>query len=268
MEKENSTYQFTAKKMWDVFKKQLGWILTLAVFVGCLGAFCGEFLIQDMYSSSITYILTDVGGASSSNLSQMSAHVERYRRVLTSPYNVIAKVTKKAGIEISLPESETGENREPVYAVAAMAAATTISTDSVAGTFTITVTCTDSKASYAMIKTFRELMSDFVSEYHLFPSQVLDPGSGNAPTVPTNGGRAIKFGALGAILGGALSYIVFLVVAVLDVTIRTTEDLEMLELPVLGEIPQYRGAATTGSQILNAMKNGDTQKITTETEEK
>ena len=73
----------------------------------------------------------------------------------------------------------------------------------------------------------------------------------NAPVSPSNGGRALKYGALGALAGIVLAFAFFVLRSFFDVIVRNENDLkEAVELPVLGQIPFYMGAPSSEGSAL------------------
>ena len=94
-----------------------------------------------------------------------------------------------------------------------------------------------------MIRAYEELLPEIIEEKGLLPIDVLDMPR-KAPTAPSNGGRALKYGVVGGVLGIVLAFGVCLLRSFFDVIIRTENDLkDAIDLPVLGQIPFYSGGA-------------------------
>ncbi len=222
--------------LWTVFKKNIVWILVAAVILGCLAALAGQLLITDVYTCSMTCVLGDVN-MSSSEFTQLPKNAERSKLILQTT-DVVAKVVKKAGIV----DEKTGEP-----AVSAMKKATSIKVNSDVGAYTISVSTGNPEVSYMMIMAYNDLLPELVQEHKMSIATVVEL-SEKAPTSPSNSGRALKYGAIGFVIGAVAVFGIFFVKKLFDVTIYTTGDLESAtDIPVIGVIPKYSGDGGTAS---------------------
>ncbi len=236
------TIQFSIKDYLTVLRKRLIWIILAAVVAGAVAAVFGEFVIADKYTCSLTCLLGD-SNMSAAEYSQLAKNTERSQYVLGTR-DVVEKVVVKAHII----DSETGEP-----AVLEMLKATSISADTNRGSYKISVTTGDPDVSYAMVIAYRDLMPTLIEENHLFVATVTEC-SEEAPLSPSNGGRTLKYGAIGFLIGGVIMYGIFVVNKILDVTIYTVEDLTAAtDIPIIGMIPRYTGTVEGSPQ--SGMRN-------------
>ncbi|MBQ9468730.1 MAG: hypothetical protein IJU52_06980 [Clostridia bacterium] len=239
----DNTNQITFSKMLEVFKKYAVWIVLVAVLVGCAVAVGAQFLIKDNYTCRMD-CLVDLYGRSSSEISTMPRHVSSaITRLKTT--DTIKAVVEHAGIEV---------DGKP--AVSLMKSATSISANATDSGFSVIVTTTRPEVSFAMIQSFKDLLPEFIENYRLIEFDIIESPE-SAPVNPSNGNRALKYGLVGAVAAGLITYIVFLIYTLLDVTIRSEHDLKKyVNLPVLGMIPYYTGEVESGEKIMNKTKSG------------
>lgn len=224
MEKANMTFE----KVFLILKKGLLWILISGMLLGCAAGVCGQFLIEDEYTSKLL-IRLDTKDAASTVLSRLDYHVESMVMILKTRF-VVERAVEKAGIQV-------GGKTAP--AVSVMMAATTVTGNSDNGSITISVTSTNAGASFQMIRAYAELLPEIIDEKGLQPIDILDLPV-EAPATPSNSGRAIEYGFLGFVAGVLLACVVLVIRAMFDVIIRTEDDLqEVVDFPVLGQIPLY-----------------------------
>lgn len=224
MEKANLTFE----KIVLILKKGLLWILVSGVILGCVAGICGQFLIEDEYTSKLLVRL-DTKDASSATLQRLDYHVESMVMILKTRF-VVERAVEKAGVQI-------GGKTDP--AVSVMMSATTVTGNSENGSIVISVTSTNAGASFQMIRAYAELLPEIIYEKGLQPVDILDLPA-EAPSAPSNSGRAIEYGFLGFAAGVILACVFLVIRAMFDVIIRTEDDLqEIVEFPVLGQIPHF-----------------------------
>lgn len=224
MERANMTFE----KIVLILKKGLLWILASGIILGCVAGICGQFLIEDEYTSRMLVRL-DTKDASSAVLSKLDYHVKDMVQILKTRY-VVERAVEDAGIQI---DGKTGP------AVSVMMAATTVTGNPENGSITISVTSTNPGASFQMIESYAELLPVIVEEKGLQPVDILDTPVA-APSAPSNSGRTLEYGFLGFAAGVLLACVFLVIRAMFDVIIRTEDDLqEVVDFPVLGQIPTY-----------------------------
>ncbi|MBQ9130085.1 MAG: hypothetical protein IJX59_04900 [Clostridia bacterium] len=220
--------QITVEKLWELLKKNLLWIVLAGVVLGCITGVCGQLGIQDEYTSKMNIIL-DTKDASGTDVGNLEYHTGRTVTYLNSP-STVKRAVELAGIRV---------NGELEPAVQVMMGGVHISGNGDTGSITIAVTSTSGGASFQMVRAYEELLPEIIEQEGLMPIDVLDMPD-KAPTAPSNGGRALKYGILGGALGVLLAYVFFVLRSFFDVIIRSENDLkEALDLPILGQIPFY-----------------------------
>ena len=237
-----NTSQITFEKIFETLKKRIWWILIIAVIVGCGAAVYGALFIKDTYTCKLVYRIGVPSEMTSGEINQLDYQVKTSIQTLQTR-RVMTKVVTEARIVTS--------NGTP--AVQEMMNATKFAGDETTGSFSISVSSTNSEVAHKMVLAFHKLLTDdeyVVNELELkkmYP--VVEPEG--LPTSPSNGSRTSKYGALGAFLGAVLAGVFFLLRAVMDVTIRSEKDLrECSTLPILGTLPYYEGAVESGEQLL------------------
>ena len=237
-----NTSQITFEKIFETLKKRIWWILIIAVIVGCGAAVYGALFIKDTYTCKLVYRIGVPSEMTSGEINQLDYQVKTSIQTLQTR-RVMTKVVTEARIVTS--------NGTP--AVQEMMNATKFAGDETTGSFSISVSSTNSEVAHKMVLAFHKLLTDdeyVVNELELkkmYP--VVEPEG--LPTSPSNGSRTAKYGALGAFLGAVLAGVFFLLRAVMDVTIRSEKDLrECSTLPILGTLPYYEGAVESGEQLL------------------
>ncbi len=238
-----STSQLTVEKILETLKKRIWWILIVAVFFGCGAAICGELLIKDSYTCELVYRIGIPSEMTTSEINQLDYQVKTSIQTLQTR-RVMTKVVTEAKIVTS--------NGTP--AVQEMINATKFTGDKTTGSLSVSVSSTNPEVAHKMALAFHKLLTD--DEYVLNELElkkmypVVEPEE-KAPTSPSNGTRAMKYGVLGAILGAVLASAFFLLRTIIDVTIRSEKDLrECCALPILGTLPYYEGTMESGEQLL------------------
>lgn len=224
--------QITVENLVTILKRNLVWIAIAGIVAGCIAGVCGQLFIEDEYTSSMEVIL-DIKDASGTDVGMLDTHTARTVEYLSAP-DFVTRVVEEAGIRV---------NGEIDPAVQVMMNAVKIVGNDDTGKIVISVTSTSGGASFAMIRAYEELLPEIIEEKGLLPIDVLDMPR-KAPTAPSNGGRALKYGVVGGVLGIVLAFGVCLLRSFFDVIIRTENDLkDAIDLPVLGQIPFYSGGA-------------------------
>ena len=232
------TTQLTVEKLWEILKKNMLWILISGVVLGCIAGMFGQIGIEDEYTSRMKIIL-DTKDASGTDVSNLEYHTGRTVTYLNSP-NTVRRAVELAGIRV---------NGELEPAVQVMMGAVSINGNGDTGSITISVTSTSGGASFQMVRAYEELLPEIIAQEGLMPIDVLDMPD-KAPTAPSNGGRAIKYGMLGVAAGVLLAYFFFVLRSMFDVVIRTENNLkEAVDLPILGQIPFYFSNVETGTGV-------------------
>ncbi len=232
MEKNN---QVTLEKIVEILRKNLLWIVIAGVLLGCISGVCGQLFIADEYTSEMLIIL-DTKDASGTDVSNLGYHTDRTVTYLSSP-SAVKRAVVEAGVRVESADADEAEQIEA--AVALMMGAISIRGDQETGSIVISVTSTSALVSYKVIRAYEELLPEIISEEGLMPIDILDMPS-QAPSGPSNGGRAVKYGVFGMFAGLLIAVIVFIVRSFFDVIIRHEDDLkEAVDLPVLGQIPYY-----------------------------
>ena len=232
----------TCEKIVLILKKGFLWILASGVICACIAGIYGQFFISDEYTSRMTMRI-DTKDASTAVLSKLDYHVADIVNVLGKPF-VAERAVEKAGIKIG---------GETAPAVSVMRKGTSIVGNANNGSITITVTSTNSGASFQLIRAYAELIPEIIEEKGLQPVDILDVPS-EAPLSPSNGGRATEYGMLGGLAGVLLACVILVIRAMFDVIIRTEEDLQdVVDFPVLGQIPHYTSAPTSSESSDSAL---------------
>lgn len=224
--------QITVENLVTILKRNLVWIAIAGVVMGCIAGVCGQLFIEDEYTSSMEVIL-DIKDASGTDVGMLDTHTARTVEYLSSP-NSVRRAVEEAGVRV---------NGEIDPAVQVMMNAVKIVGNGDTGKIVISVTSTSGGASFEMVRAYEQLLEQIIEEELLLPIDVLDMPK-KAPTAPSNGGRALKYGVVGGVLGIVLAFGVCLLRSFFDVIIRTENDLkDAIDLPVLGQIPFYSGGA-------------------------
>lgn len=224
--------QITVENLVTILKRNLVWIAIAGVVMGCIAGVCGQLFIEDEYTSSMEVIL-DIKDASGTEVGMLDTNTAIAVEHLSAP-KFVTRVVEEAGIRV---------NGEIDPAVQVMMNAVKIVGNGDTGKIVISVTSTSGGASFAMIRAYEELLPEIIEEEVRLPIDVLDMPK-KAPTAPSNGGRALKYGVVGGVLGIVLAFGVCLLRSFFDVIIRTENDLkDAIDLPVLGQIPFYSGGA-------------------------
>lgn len=213
------------KQIFYVLKKKILIILTVGFLFGCIACVITKFFMTPTYTStsSMLLLINDQGFETTADL-QMGSQ-------LTKDYSVL--ITSRPVLEETIENLKLDMNYEQLKA--------NIAIDNPADTRILNITVTDEKPEMAQ-KIVNEVAvnsSEFIGEkMEVTAPKIIDEGQ--FPTYKA--GPSMKRNALlGLLLGLLLSVGIFVIIAVMDDTIKTEEDIEKyLGLSVLTSVPDRK----------------------------
>lgn len=212
------------KRLFKVLLKR-AWIIVLcAVLVGASTLVYTKNFVQPKYTASVTmYINNNNGGSgpvSSSNLAVALQLVNTYVSIIQSD-RVLEKVVDKAGVILT-----PGQIRGML----------TVSAIEETEMFKVKISCANPQMAADIANTIAEVAPDEISDIieGSYAKIVDDAVVPKAPSSPNVGSNTI----LGALIGGVAAAAVIILMTLLDVRIKSEEDLaNICSVPVLGRIP-------------------------------
>ncbi len=216
---------YTIQELIDIILSHFKLILLITLLGGALAFSVSQFVLAPYYESSVKLFVNNsrVGQADTTSISDLNASerlVNTYMEIVKSN-TVLQKVVNNTGAQYSVDQLKR-----------------MVSTQSVKNTeiFYVTVTSDDpasaQKLANQIAKDAPEEIMDFVEATSV---KVIDyatlPAGPSTPNVRLNT-------AIGFLLGLILSVLLVLLLDMLDVTIRSEEDItKLVDIPVLGVIP-------------------------------
>jgi capsular polysaccharide biosynthesis protein len=230
------------KEIFEVVKKRLMLIILCVLGAALLAAVASFFILTPSYESSSQFI---VNQAEQDKAMKYEVNDIRTNVELINTYNVIIK--SNAILE------DVSESLNGIYSADDLKDKIQVSSEQ--DSQVVTVTATDEKAELAVdianttVETFQDKIADImnVDNVSVLTKAVMkdDP----SPVAP----RPLLNIAIAVVLGGMVGVGIAFLLAYLDNTIRTEEDVEkQLELPLLGVISHIDGGDVQGGQ--HAMK--------------
>ena len=229
---------YSIKELIDIVLVHIKLILTITIAAGFLAFTISQFFIAPQYEASVKLFVNNsrAGQTDTTSISDLNAS-ER----LVNTYMEIVKsntVLSKVADEIVIDDSRT-------YSVENLKKM--VSTQAVKNTEIFYVKVTSSNPQHSqyianqIAKDAPEEIMDFVEATSV---KVIDhaalPNKQSSPNVGLNT-------AIGLLLGLVLSVLLVLVLDMLDVTVRSDDDIKLItEIPILGIIPSIEKIAGNG----------------------
>lgn len=216
---------YTIQELIDIILSHLKLILLITVLSGVLAFSVSQFGLTPYYESSVKLFVNNsrIGQADTTSISDLNASerlVNTYMEIVKSN-TVLQKVSDSSGTGHSVAQlkqmvsTQSVKNTEIFYV--------TVTSDDPAGAQKLANQI--AKDAPAEIMDFVEATSVKVIDYATLPTEP------STPNVKLNT-------AIGFLLGLILSVLLVLLLDMLDVTIRSEEDLtKLVDIPVLGVIP-------------------------------
>ncbi|MFA7197172.1 MAG: Wzz/FepE/Etk N-terminal domain-containing protein [Anaerovoracaceae bacterium] len=216
---------YTIQELIDIILSHIKLILLITVLSGVLAFSVSQFGLTPYYESSVKLFVNNsrIGQADTTSISDLNASerlVNTYMEIVKSN-TVLQKVSDSSGTGHSVAQlkqmvsTQSVKNTEIFYV--------TVTSDDPAGAQKLANQI--AKDAPAEIMDFVEATSVKVIDYATLPTEP------STPNVKLNT-------AIGFLLGLILSVLLVLLLDMLDVTIRSEEDLtKLVDIPVLGVIP-------------------------------
>lgn len=213
------------KEILYALKKKALVILAVGLLMGCLSCIYTKFFITPTYTSTSSMILlvNDEGIKSTADLAMGSQ--------LTKDYSVL--ITSRPVLEKTIKNLDLNNSYEGLKG--------SIAIDNPEDTRILNITVTDSNPVMAqkIVNEVAKNSSQFIGEkMEVTPPKIIDEGQ--LPTCKA-GPNMKKNGILFLLIGLVLSAGVFVVITILDDTIKTEEDIEKyLGLSILTSVPDRK----------------------------
>lgn len=225
MENRNPVRNITIKDLWEIFIRYIAVIAAAAVICTAVFFAVTRFAFDPVYKSTATlYILRQnenpVGASASSDFS-LALNVVNDCTYLLKSRAVVDEVKEKLNLDIDYEDLSKA-----------------ISTSNPENTriLEVTVKADSPELAKDIVDAVCEVGAEKIASAMGF-NQVNMFEYGTIENEPSNHTRLVTCGLVGA-LGAVITYLIFLVVFLLDDCIRTDEDIEnYLGLSVLGDIP-------------------------------
>jgi capsular polysaccharide biosynthesis protein len=224
--------EFNGKLLSAVLKKYAVWILLSAILFGAL-AFAYTLTVQPVYSSNSSFYVTNI-----------QSGVEFTQSALVSAAQVLAKgyIEIIKSDRLLIPVSEELNAKYPEYSLSTEKLRKMLSgrVESESEYFEISISCNDPVMAKHILEAVAEKAPRIIDETvkrencvamlnHPSEAVYVSPGK-------------VSNTLIGAAIGLVLSFLIFTVIASLDRTVRTEEDLKSrFKVPVLGNIPRWTG---------------------------
>lgn len=227
----NKAYQFNLESFFYVLKKRAAWIIIIGILAAAAVGVFGYLFITPEYSSTATFYVNTTK-EQKTYLTQADLTVAKS---LVSTYIVVIE----SDTSLERVASEAGVSYTPKQLRENIKAASISDTEA----FSVTVTDPDPKVALKLANAIVKVAPDEIL-------RVVEAGSvkiidqPKEATVPDESGLAI-FAAVAFVFGVLVSFTVFFLVEVLDVTVYTEEDLtRQFDYTVIGVIPTISSVET------------------------
>jgi len=222
---ENNETQASLQALLFVLRKRIAFVLAIGVAVALVFALITAFFITPVYSSTAKFYVNNTQDQSTSVSSQdMSASkslAESSIVIVKNSTSLLEKVIAESGVEISAK---------------ALKGSITSGTYSGTEAFYIAVDHTDPEKALAIAEAFYTVIPDAIPEI-INKGDVSQMDPPRLATEPDSPNLVINT-LIGAILGIAISFLVFFLTEVLDNTIYTEDDVkDKFGYPIVGLIP-------------------------------
>jgi len=215
------------KEIFQIFWEKKSTIILLVAIFMVIGFIYSSFILVPKYSSSTTLLLAQSSseegstGITANDINLNSKLISTYTTLVKSN-GVVRKVITNLGIDDT--EESIKEN-------------VSVSAEEGTDIIKITVTNTDPEKAAEIANEMAEVFTERVKElYKLDNVHRLDPAEvAESPSNVNHTKTIIIFGAIGFILAVGYIFVLFM----LDNSIKTPEDLEKANIPVLASIPMY-----------------------------
>lgn len=113
--------------------------------------------------------------------------------------------------------------------------------------FYVTITTNNKEASYNLGKIFEELAPQRISSMYNGRDSIAIYDHARVPALASNSKNMARNTMMGFLIGAVLSFLIVLVVDVLDIRIKTEEDvIDNYTIPLLGSVPNFETARKKG----------------------
>lgn len=213
------------KQIFYVLKKKILVILTVGLLFGCIACVITKFLMTPTYTStsSMLLLINDKGFESTADL-QMGSQLTKDYSVLITSRPVLEKTIENLKLDMAYEQLKAN-----------------VMVDNPADTRILNITVTDTEPEMAqkIVNEVAEISSKFIGEkMEVTSPKIIDEGQF---PVHKAGPSMKKNALLGLMLGLILSAGIFVVIAIMDDTIKTEEDIEKyLGLSTLTSVPDRK----------------------------
>lgn len=225
MEEEQNELEIDLTELLFIIRRKLWIVILSAVLFGAAALFGTKFLITPQYtSSSSLLVLTKETTLSSLADLQMGSQLTNDYRVLILSRPVLQKVVDNLGLE---------------YDYKRLKSKVSISNPSDTRILIISVEDEDPKQACTIVDELAEVSSAYIGDkMEVIPPKIIESGEVDEdPTSP----NTLKNTAVGIFLGLVLSIGVIVIIAILDDTIKSEEDIEKyLNVTNLASIPDRK----------------------------
>lgn len=225
MEEEQNELEIDLRELLFIIRRKLWIVILSAVLFGAAALFGTKFLITPQYtSSSSLLVLTKETTLSSLADLQMGSQLTNDYRVLILSRPVLQKVV---------------DNLELEYDYKRLKSKVSISNPSDTRILIISVEDEDPKQACTIVDELAEVSSAYIGDkMEVIPPKIIESGEVDEdPTSP----NILKNTAVGIFLGLVISIGVIVIIAILDDTIKSEEDIEKyLNVTNLASIPDRK----------------------------
>ncbi len=225
------------KQIFYVLKEKMLIILAMGLLFACLSCVVTKFLITSTYTSTSSMLLLMENGIESVSDLQMGSQLTKDYSVLITSRPVLDETIKNLKMDMTYSELKgkiTVENPQDTRIL------------------NITVTDSDPKMAQKIVNEVASISSQFIGEkMEVKAPKIIDEGQ--LPTKKSSPSMK-KNAVLGLFLGLLLSAGAFVVIAIMDDTIKSEEDIEKyLGLSTLTSVPDRK-------DYINEKKHGKKKK--------
>lgn len=234
MNEMNNTRAVTLSDLWELFIQRIV-VIVLAAVIAAAGFFAVDMVMYDPeYSSTATmYILRhseDSSSGEAANELNLALRLVYDCNYFIKSRTVLGTVIEKLDLDMSYSQLYSR-----IY----------VGNPANTRVLEITARGDSPEQAKAIVDCLCDIGPGKIEEAMGF-SQVNLYEYGDLPTTPSNSPKPIKYAVVG-IAAAVLTYVVFLLMFILDDRVRTDEDIErILGLSVLAEIPHIGGSQKNG----------------------
>lgn len=224
-EPDNNIVEIDISELLFIIRRKLGIILLCGLLAGVGGFLFTKYMVTPVYSSSSSFlVLTKETTLSSLADLQMGSQLTNDYRELTLSRPVLQKVVDNLSLDFDYKT---------------LRGKISISNPSDTRLMIMTVEDIDSKRACTIVDELAEVASKYIGDkMEVIPPKIIEKGEVNPnPTSPS----IIKNTIISVMLGFILSMAVIVVVALLDDTVKSEEDIEKyLHVPNLASVPDRK----------------------------